>query len=121
MDGPALSLAPLVPWLSLLAAALSVGTIIWNMLNSGTKRNAERLESHSKRLSDHDQRLIGIEQAQKSMPGKDDIHALHLGMAEMRGDLREMRAAMDGSAAIMGRLESIVSRHEDHLLEGAKR
>ncbi len=121
MDGATLSLAPLVPWLSLLAAALSVGTVLWNLLNSGSKRNAERLESHSKRLGDHDQRLASLEQAQNSMPTKDDIHSLHLGMAEMRGDLREMRAAMDGSRQIMGRLETIVTRHEDHLLDGAKR
>lgn len=121
MTGAALNLAPLVPWLSFLAVALSVGTVLWNMLNSGAKRNAERLESHAKRLGDHDQRLATLEQTQRSMPTKDDMHALHLGMSEMRGDLREMRAAMDGSRQIMGRLETIVTRHEDHLLEGAKR
>lgn len=121
MTGAALNLAPLVPWLSFLAVALSVGTVLWNMLNSGSKRNAERLESHAKRLGDHDQRLATLEQTQGSMPRKDDIHQLHLGMSELRGDLREMRAVMDGSRQIMGRLETIVTRHEDHLLEGSKR
>lgn len=121
MSGDELSLAPLIPWLSLIGAGLAIGTTLYNLLNSGAKRNAGRLESHAKRLGDHDQRLATIEQQQRSMPTKDDMHVLHLGMSEMRGDLREMRAAMDGNRQIMGRLETIVSRHEDHLLDGAKR
>lgn len=121
MSGSDLSLAPLVPWLTLLAVALSVGTTVWNLLGAGAKRAAERIEGHARRLGDHDQRLSALEQTQRSLPTKDDMHALHLGMSEMRGDLREMRAAMDGNMKVMGRLETIVTRHEDHLLEGSKR
>lgn len=121
MDGATLSLAPFVPWLSFAAAALSVGTILWNILNSGSKRNAERLAGHGSRLSDHDQRITALEQAQSSMPTKDDMHALHLGVSEMRGDMKELRAVISGSSQVMGRLEKIVTRHEDFLLDGAKR
>lgn len=121
MDGSSLNLAPLIPWLSFLAAALAVGTTVWNIVNSGARRNAERLSGHGQRLVDHDQRITALEQAQSSMPTKDDMHALHLGVSEMRGDMKEMRAVISGSSQVMGRLEKIVTRHEDFLLDGAKR
>ena len=38
----------------------------------------------------------------------------------MRGELKEMRAVMEGNTKIMARVENIVARHEDHLLEGRK-
>lgn len=121
MDGATLSLAPFIPWLSFLAAALAVGTTIWNIVNSGSKRNAERLSGHGQRLIDHDQRITALEQAHNSMPTKDDMHSLHLGIAEMRGDMRELRAVLAASGEVMGRLDRVVTRHEDFLLEGAKR
>jgi hypothetical protein len=52
------------------------------------------------------------------MPGTGDIHALQLELVKQTGSLAEMRAVMEGNAKIMARLETIVSRHEDHLIGG---
>lgn len=65
-------------------------------------------------------RLARAEQTLTGMPARDDIYQLQLSLVEMKGDLRAMQATMSGSNAIMGRLETIVSRHEEHLLDGAK-
>lgn len=113
MSGGDLDLAPVIVWASALALLLSLGTTIWNLLNSGAKRNALRLDNHSTRLTEHDHRIAAIEQTLRGVPGQTDFHALQLSLSEMRGDLREMRA-------IMGRMETIVTRHEDHLLEGKR-
>lgn len=73
------------------------------------------------KLSDHGARIASLEQAAQASPGKGDIHRLELHLAEMNGRLAEMGAVMDGNGRIMERLEKIVSRHEDHLLDGGKR
>lgn len=49
-----------------------------------------------------------------------DPHQLHLTVKDMQGDLKTMNAVMEGNNKIMGRLELIVGRHENHLLDGAK-
>lgn len=69
----------------------------------------------------HDNRITVLEQAITVMPDKDDMHRLQLEMVKMTGSLGQMQAVMEGNAKIMERLETIVSRHEDHLLEGNKR
>lgn len=75
----------------------------------------------SKRMDRHDLRISGVEQTLKTMPGKDDMHQLQLQLAEVVGSMRELRAVMDGNANVMGRIETIVSRHEEHLLDGSKK
>lgn len=104
-----------------LSLIFSVATLIFAWLRTRRKDVEDSLARADARLGQHDARISSLEQTVRSLPGKDDMHALHLGMAEMRGDLREMRAAMEGNTRIMGRLENIVTRHEEHLLDGAKR
>ncbi len=70
------------------------------------------------RLDRHDQRIVAAEQTLKSLPGKDDIHSLSLAMARVEGDIRTMAASVEGQRQIMNRLETVVSRQEDHLLKG---
>lgn len=115
------SVATIMLWVAALSMLVSFGTAIWNIFSGPSRKNAERLGAQGKELDALAARVASLEQAQRVMPTKDDMHALHLGMSEMRGDLREMRAAMDGNMKVMGRLETIVTRHEDHLLEGSKR
>ena len=66
--------------------------------------------------TEHDKRLGMIESHVPGLPKANDLHSLQLTIAEVRGDLREMRAVMDGNARMMGRLETIVQRQEEHLL-----
>lgn len=107
----ALDLQPALVWIGALAMILNFGLTLWNLLASGSRENAKRIESHAGRLSDHDQRLTGMEQRLAAVPAQGDLHQVQLALERMHGDLREMRA-------IMGRMETIVTRHEDHLLDG---
>ncbi|MFN3938718.1 MAG: DUF2730 family protein [Gemmobacter sp.] len=106
-----LDIAPAIVWIIALSQLLTFGLTIWNLMSAGGRDMAKRIDSHAHRLADHDMRLAGIEQMLRQVPAQGDFHALQLSLSEMRGDLREMRA-------IMGRMENIVSRHEDHLLKG---
>ncbi|MCB1395926.1 MAG: DUF2730 family protein [Rhodobacteraceae bacterium] len=109
-----LTLSPLIAWIGALSLLLNFGLSVYSLLASGSRANRQRLDGHEARLNEHDSRLATTEQALRAMPAKDDLHGLQLALTEVRGDLREMRA-------IMGRMETIISRHEDHLLEGGKR
>ncbi|SEK33767.1 Protein of unknown function [Roseovarius azorensis] len=80
-----------------------------------------KLEDGDDRMDRHENRIARIEQTISSMPGKDDMHALQLELVKQTGAMNEMRAVMEGNAKIMARLEIIVSRHEDHLLDGGKK
>ncbi|MFI0477419.1 DUF2730 family protein [Paracoccus jiaweipingae] len=81
----------------------------------------KRIDTTVERLDRHENRLAGAEQTLQQLPGKDDMHALSLALSEIRGDMREMRAAFDGQRQIMSRIESVVSRQEDHLMKGPGR
>ncbi len=99
-------------------------TIFFALIGWVRMRNAavdKRIDACGERLDRHEGRLQSAEQTLQMLPGKDDFHTLSLTLAEMRGDMREIRAVMDGNQKVMVRLESIVTRHEDHLLDGAKR
>ncbi len=107
--------------IKLASFGLSVAAIVYSWFSSRKKDVDERFKEGSKRMDRHETRIAGLEQSVQSMPGKDDVHAVQLEMVKQTGSLNEMRAVMEGNAKIMGRLEAIVSRHEDHLLDGAKK
>lgn len=99
---------------------LSVAAMIYTFMVNRRKDLDERLREGSKHMDRHDGRIAALEQTVQSLPGTDDMHALQLELVKQTGSLNEMRAVMEGNAKIMARLEAIVSRHEDHLLEGGK-
>lgn len=81
----------------------------------------ERFKTGSERMDRHDSRLASIEQTLRGLPVKEDMHKLQLAMSEMKGEMKAMAAAMTGSNSLMERLESVVERHESHLLEGNRK
>ncbi len=109
-----LDLSNVVAWVAALSLLLNFGLTIWNLVASGSRENSKRIESHAARLTALDHRITGVEQAQRTAPVKDDLHQLHLSMSNMGGDVREMKA-------IMARMEVVLNRHEEHMLDGSKR
>lgn len=109
-----LDLSSVVAWVAALSLLLNFGLTVWNLVASGSRENSKRIESHATRLTALDHRLTGVEQAQRTAPVKDDLHQLHLSMSNMGGDVREMKA-------IMARMEAVLNRHEEHLLDGGSK
>lgn len=77
---------------------------------------SKRIDVCGERLDRHETRILSAEQALQSLPSKEDLHGLSLSMSEIRGDMKEVRAAMQGQAQILTRVETVVSRQEDHLM-----
>lgn len=80
----------------------------------------ERFKVGADRMDRHESRLQTLEQTVNHLPSTQDVHKIQLSIAEMTGLLGRMEATMEGNAKIMQRLETIVSRHEDHLLNDRK-
>jgi len=109
--------------LDLTITAMVVVTVVLAIVGwvrAGRSRVEDALGVLSGRADRHEGRIAAIEAALAGLPGQDHIHAVQLSMAEVRGELREIRALMSGNTAVMQRLEAIVSRHEDHLLEARR-
>jgi hypothetical protein len=115
-----------------LALLLSLATSVWTIFSGPSRANARRHDELAKltddrfaegraRMDRHDNRISRLEQSLQAMPTKDDMHAVALAVEGMRGRLDVMSAQMGGQKDIMERLEIIVSRHEDHLLQEGKR
>lgn len=115
-----------------LALLISLGTSIWTIFSGPAKAQARRHDENVKatderfaegraRMDRHDGRIARLEQSLQAMPTKDDMHNVQLAVEGMKGQLAVMAAQMGGQKDIMERLEIIVSRHEEHLLEGGKR
>lgn len=118
MEGQVLNISPVVVWVVALSQLLTFGLTIWGLMASGSRANAKKIEEHGQRLDKHDLRISTAEQTLRSQPTATDLHDLELAMEQLKGEMRTMSAVLSGHVAIMERLEAIVSRHENHLLDG---
>ncbi|MCU9850364.1 DUF2730 domain-containing protein [Defluviimonas sp. WL0024] len=121
MGAEVLNISPVIVWVVALSQLLTFGLTVWNLMASGSRANTREIEKNRARLDGHEARLSSVEQTLSGMPGREDVHKMQVAIAEMGGYLREMRAEMRGSSEIIKRIEIAVDRHENHLLDGAKR
>lgn len=125
------SVQTLVIWALALTAIINFGTNLWTIFSGPSRRNAVSLAEHAALLSRIEARVQSVELHQGALPTmevvhksaeatKQVMHQLELALSDVRGDIREMKAVMDGNTKIMARVENIVARHDDHLLDGKK-
>ena len=99
------------------SALIALATILFTWYRTRDQRFEDKFQAGSKRMNEQDLRLQKIEQQLEAMPDKDDMHGLQLTLADMNGEMKAMRATMRSVAESQGRLETIVTRHEDYLRE----
>lgn len=99
---------------------ISLAAMLVAVIRTRRSEVDERFKLGSDRMDRHEMRLQTLEQTVNGLPSKEDVHRIQLSIAEMTGSLGRMEAVMEGNAKIMQRLETIVSRHEDHLLNDRK-
>lgn len=79
-----------------------------------------QFKAGSDRMTAIETRLSALSQTVSSLPARDDMHGLNLALSDLKGELKAMRAEMAGTAKIMGRVEDVVSRHEQHLMDSKR-
>ncbi len=98
-----MDLAPIVPWLSLIALLISIGTSITTFMTSGAKRNAST-------LADHEHRIAKVENDIQHLPNKEIVHQLQINLTEMRGQIDVMTKTSEAT-------ERTTRRVEEYLLQ----
>lgn len=113
--------------LKILGLAIPLGGIIYTWfatrqkdVDEAFKDIGERLNTGSKRMDTLELRAQATELALGNMPNKDDMHSLQLMLAEMGGEMKAIGAHIGAQRDVMRRLETVVTRHEDHLLDKGK-
>jgi hypothetical protein len=71
-------------------------------------------------LSELDRRITTAEACLKNVPSEEALHDLALTIRGFGGDLRVAVEKIEGMGRIVGRLEKVVTRHEDYMLNGGK-
>ncbi len=89
---------------------LSFGTAIWTVFSGPSKKNAAKIDNLADKLASLDHRLGSIEQSQKVLPSKDDMHELELAMERLKGEMKTLSQVLHGQSALMERMEAIVGR-----------
>jgi len=102
----------LIVWAAGLSSLLGFGTALWAIFSGPSRKNASRLDGL-------EQRVNVLEQRSGVIATKDDLHAMSMALEGIKGEMKAMRAEMNGNTNIMERLEAIVSRHDNHLLQGS--
>lgn len=75
-----------------------------------------RWRALSDRLESHSTRIVGLEAAIRNLPGRDELHRMEISVTQMTGEMKAVSALMSGQRDLMARMEAVVARHEDHLL-----
>lgn len=107
----------LIVWALALSTLINCGTVIWNIFSGPSRKNGARLDAVTITLIALENRMLTSEQTQRTLPSKDDIHELELSMERLKGEMKTLSQVMTGQAQITERMESILNRHEDHLLK----
>jgi len=107
-------------WVDLASFLMSLGAMVFAWVVTRRKDVDELFKKGSDRMDALERRIQSLEQTVAVLPSKEDIHKIELSLANMNGSLGRMEAVLEGNQQIMTRLETIVSRHENHLLNGSK-
>jgi hypothetical protein len=101
--------------------AMSLGAVVYSFLVNRRKDVDARFHDGTQRMNRLDKRLSEVEHTVKTLPAKDDMYNVQLELVKLNGAIDKMGAVMEGNAKVMTRVETIVSRHEDHLLDGGNK
>lgn len=80
-------------WGVITTAATILATIVMLWL-SKTFARREDLNKVETTMADHSTRLAALEDKVESLPTRDEVNALRLEMAEMRGDIKALHEAL---------------------------
>ena len=99
---------------------LSIAAMVVAWFGGRHKDIETRFRAHGDRVDQLDRRTQKVEQVVEALPSRTELHALDLAMAKMTGELARMNEIIAGQREILIRVEGVVTRHEEHLLEGKR-
>lgn len=98
------------------AFALSVASGIYAYIATRSKDVDGKIDAVDERCDRHERRIGRLETTVDSLPGKQDLHAIELHMASMKGDLERIDATLAAQREGTQRLVTVTERLETYLL-----
>lgn len=86
--------ATLLAGIAAAAAAINSGLVVWNFLQSPSKKNEQAIASLQGQVSALNAKLTEHEATLKGLPTKEAFHDLQMLTAHMNGDVRVMAESM---------------------------
>lgn len=111
----------LIVWALALSTLINFGTVIWNIFSGPSKKNGARLDGMAVTLAALETRIAASEMSQRTLPSRDDIHELELSMERLKGEMKTLGQAMATHSDNANRVEAILTRHEEHLLQAGRK
>ena len=81
-------------WWGVITTAAAILATIAMLWLSKTFHRREDLNKVETTMADHSTRLAALEDKVESLPTRDEVNALRLEMAEMRGDIKALHEAL---------------------------
>ncbi|MDO5704051.1 MAG: DUF2730 family protein [Paracoccus sp. (in: a-proteobacteria)] len=103
-----LNISPFVVWAVAGSQILTFGLTVWNMLASGSRRNAQTLETHGRTLRGLEERMSAVEMAMREIPSRRDFHDLDKQMTELRGAMSVLGERLRPIEAVSDRLQDLL-------------
>jgi len=100
---------------------IPIVVVLVKLIRDQRKDQREDQEANAKAHAAFDKRLTTAEACLKNVPSEEALHDLALTIRSFGGDLRVAVEKIEGMGRIVGRLEKVVTRHEDYMLNGGKR
>jgi hypothetical protein len=110
-------------WFSLVALIIAVGTSVWNIISSGSKKTASELAEFRKQDADEKRKMLeavtalgartqALESDMKHLPDAKAVHELRLALEQLSGKLGRMEENQIG-------MSRTVLQVQDFLMKGA--
>jgi predicted nucleic acid-binding Zn-ribbon protein len=81
-------------WWGVITTAVAVLATVAMLWLSKTFVRREELKQVEKTMADHSTRLANVEEKVATLPTQEEMNALRLDLAEMRGDIKALREAL---------------------------
>lgn len=107
-------------WLKVASFIISIGAMVYAWFSSRRNNVDKHMADTDEKVRTLQGQVRELKSTVAGLPAKEDLHGIQLQLAHQSGAMNEIKAILDGNAKIMGRLEDIVRRHEDHLLNGGR-
>ncbi|WP_425072568.1 DUF2730 family protein [Sagittula sp. S175] len=101
---------------SVIAVVISLLTGLYAYFANRSKDVETKIDAVDDRCDRHERRIDRLETTVDGLPGKQDLHAIQLHMASMKGDLERIDATLAGQREGTQRLVTVTERLEAYLL-----
>lgn len=98
----------LMPWLLAATTILNLGTLVYNLMSSSSKKNAAAISDLTALMAAHGSRIQSLESDMKHLPDAKAVADLRLAISDLGGKIGRMEESQSNSARTINRVEEFL-------------